>query len=215
MIKRNLKALVISSVIILLPILAGLLLWNQLPDQLVTHWGVDGQPDGWAGKPLAVFGLPVFLLGIQWICMFVTAADPKNKNQTQKAFPLVLWITPAISLFCAGITYGTALGMVINVNMLLPVIMGIMFLFLGNYLPKCKQNHTIGIKLPWTMSNEENWNATHRLGGKAWVIAGILMILCAFLPGNWGIAGFFVVLIVATAIPGVYSYFYYRKQAEK
>lgn len=212
MIKKNLKKLIISSVLILLPTLVGLLLWNQLPDQVAAHWGVDGQPDGWAGKSMAVFGMPLFLVAMQWLCVFVTAADPKNKNQTQKAFTMVLWIIPAISFLCSGMIYSTALGMEPNVNMLMPIAMGILFMFLGNYLPKCKCNHTIGIKLPWTMNNEENWNATHRFGGKVWVLGGFLMMGCGFLPGYWSVAGFFVVLMVAAAMPCVYSYLYYRKQ---
>ena len=215
MIKKNLKALIISSVIILLPIIAGLLLWDQLPERFATHWGVDGQPDGWAGKPMAVFGMPLFILAVQWIGALVTAADPKNKNQTNKAFTVVLWITPAISLLGAGMIYGTALGMVIQVNTLMPIFMGILFLFVGNYLPKCKQNHTIGLKLPWTLDNEENWNATHRLGGKVWVAAGVLMLLCTFLPESWNVVGVFVVTVAAVVIPCVYSYVYYRKQTEK
>ena len=215
MIKKNLKALIISSVIILLPIIAGLLLWDQLPERFATHWGVDGQPDGWAGKPMAVFGMPLFILAVQWFGTLVTAADPKNKNQTNKAFTVVLWITPAISLLGAGMIYGTALGMEIHVNMLMPIFMGILFLFVGNYLPKCKQNHTIGIKLPWTLDNEENWNATHRLGGKVWFAAGVLMLLCAFLPESWSVAGVFVVTVAAAVIPCVYSYVHYRKQTPK
>ena len=215
MIKKNLKALIISSILILLPIIAGLLLWDQLPERFATHWGVDGQPDSWAGKPMAVFGMPLFILAVQWIGALVTAADPKNKNQTNKAFTVVLWITPAISLLGAGMIYGTALGMVIQVNTLMPIFMGILFLFVGNYLPKCKQNHTIGLKLPWTLDNEENWNATHRLGGKVWVAAGVLMLLCTFLPESWNVVGVFVVTVAAVVIPCVYSYVYYRKQAEK
>ena len=215
MIKKNLKALIISSIVILLPMVVGLLLWDQLPERFVSHWGIDGQPDGWAGKPMAVFGMPLFILAVQWIGALVTAADPKNKNQTNKAFTVVLWITPAISLLGAGMIYGTALGMVIQVNTLMPIFMGILFLFVGNYLPKCKQNHTIGLKLPWTLDNEENWNATHRLGGKVWVAAGVLMLLCTFLPESWNVVGVFVVTVAAVVIPCVYSYVYYRKQAEK
>ena len=211
MIKKNIKALVISSIVILLPMAAGLLLWDKLPQQFVTHWGVDGQPDGWAGKPMAVFGMPLLMLAVQWICVLATAADKRNQNQTAKAMNMVLWIIPVISIVSSGMIYGVACGMEFNANMLLPILMGAMFLFVGNYLPKCKCNHTIGIKLPWTVSNEENWNATHRLGGRVWVAAGVLMIACAFLPGNWTAILVLLIAAVAVAVPTVYSYVYYRK----
>ena len=215
MIKKNLKTLVISSIIILLPMVAGLLLWDQLPEQLATHWNAAGQVDGWMSRGMAVFGIPVFLLAVQWLCVWVTGADKKNENQTKKALTMVLWITPVMSILCAAMIYGDALGMKINVTMLMPMVLGAMFVFLGNYLPKCKCNYTIGIKLPWTVSSEENWNATHRLGGRVWVAAGVLMMACAFLPGDWSVFLIFLIAAVAVAVPTVYSYVYYRKHHAK
>ena len=83
MIKKNLKVLIITSIIILLPILAGVVLWDQLPDPMPTHWNAAGEIDGWSSKPFAVFVLPLILLAIQWLCMLGTAADPKKKNHPE------------------------------------------------------------------------------------------------------------------------------------
>ena len=127
MIKKNLKALIISSIIILLPMVAGLLLWDKLPEHFVTHWGVDGQPDGWAGKPMAVFGIPLLMLVMQWVCVLVTNADKRNHNQSAKALNMVLWIIPAISIAAAAMIYGVAFGMEPNANQLLPILMGTWF----------------------------------------------------------------------------------------
>ena len=69
MIKKHLKFLIMTSFIILLPILAGLLLWDQLPEQIPSHWNTDGEIDGWSSKPFAVFGLPLILLAVHWLCM--------------------------------------------------------------------------------------------------------------------------------------------------
>ena len=77
MIKKNLKVLIITSIVILLPILAGLILWNQLPEQIPTHWNAAGEIDGWSSKPFAIFGLPAIMLAAQWLCVLGTAADPK------------------------------------------------------------------------------------------------------------------------------------------
>ena len=90
--------------------------------------------------------------------------------------------------------------------------LGILFVIIGNYLPKCKQNHTIGIKIVWTLNNEENWNATHRISGKIWVIGGLCTIVCLFLPIEivpYLLLPIFLMMII---IPILYSYIYYRKQ---
>ena len=84
MIKKNLKTLIITSIVILLPILAGIYLWEQLPEQLPYHWNASGEVDGWCGKPIAVFGMPFLLVAIQWICALGTAADPKKANEKLK-----------------------------------------------------------------------------------------------------------------------------------
>ena len=92
MIKKRLKLLIITSVVILLPILAGILLWNQLPEQLPIHWNAAGEVDGWSSKPAAVFGLPLLMLVVQWVCVFATLADPKKKNHSEKVLALVFWL---------------------------------------------------------------------------------------------------------------------------
>ena len=212
MIKENKWKLLISSIVILLPVIAGLILWNRLPDRMATHWGMAGSADGWSSKPFAVFALPLFVLVIHWICIIVTAADPKNKNQTQKAVSLVFWVCPFISLFTGAIIYTAAFGMNFSINILLPLVTGLVFVVIGNYLPKCKQNYTVGIKVVWALENEENWNATHRFGGKVWVIGGMLLMLCAFLPKAVMYYVLIVLITLLGIIPVIYSYVYYRKQ---
>ena len=116
MIKKNLKILLITTVVILLPIIAGLILWNNLPDEIPIHFNAEGVADGWGGKGVAVFALPLFMLAIHWICVFVTSLDPKSKNITSKNINLVLWITPVLSVFVSGIIYSFALGHELNIN---------------------------------------------------------------------------------------------------
>ena len=84
MIKKNMGKMILTSLLILLPVIAGLLLWNDLPEQIATHWGVNGEPDGWTGKPFAVFGIPAFLIAVHWLCMAVTGSVKNNHNQTEK-----------------------------------------------------------------------------------------------------------------------------------
>jgi len=208
MIRKYWKVLLITSILILLPVLAGLILWNQLPDQMPTHWNAVGEIDGWSSKPFAVFGLPLILLAAQWLCVIGTSADPKKANHSGKILQLVLWIVPLLSIVLHVLTYAAALGKEVRMEVVMPVLMGAVFIIIGNYLPKCKQNYTIGIKIPWTLHSEENWNRTHRLAGRVWVLCGFLMMLTGFFGGFWV---FLVLVLVMVAVPMVYSYMLHRK----
>ena len=125
----------------------------------------------------------------------------------------VLWICPVLSLVLNSIIYAFALGYdLLNVPMILCILVGIMFVIVGNYLPKCRQSYTMGIKLPWTLNDEGNWNATHRFGGWVWVACGVAMLATAFLGIFWILIG---IMLVAVLAPTIYSYLYYRKHKEE
>ena len=208
MIKKNWKLLLITSIAILLPILAGVILWNQLPEQMPTHWNAAGEVDGWSSKPFAVFGLPLILLAAQWLCVLGTGADPKKNNHPEKILHLVLWIIPVLSVVLHTFTYAAALGKEVQVETVMPVLLGLVFAIIGNYLPKCKQNYTIGIKIPWTLNSEENWNRTHRFAGRLWLVCGLAIMLTGFVGGFWV---FLPITLVMVIVPCVYSYVLYRK----
>lgn len=208
MIKKNLPKLIITSLIILIPIVIGLILWDKLPDQVPMHWNAQGEVDSYGTKFQAVFLMPLVLVAFHWICILGTSLDPKKQNINDKMVTLVLWIIPIISLLCNSMMYATALGHKVNVEIIMPLFMGALFVVIGNYMPKCKQSYTVGIKLPWTLDNEENWNKTHRLAGFLWVISGVIIMATAFLGAFWL---FFIVLIPMVVIPFVYSYLLYKK----
>ena len=212
MIRKNKATLILTSIVILIPVFIGLLLWNKLPDQIPTHWNIDGEADNWSSKAFAVFALPAILLALHWICFLASMMDPKRDAYTRKTLTLVLWICPVISLLMGSLIYTKALGYDLNVGTVMSVLVGLMFLVVGNLLPKMRQSYTMGIKLPWTLDNEENWNKTHRLGGKLWVAGGIVILATAFLGNFWILLG---VLVVMVAVPTVYSYLLYRKQAKE
>jgi uncharacterized membrane protein len=208
MIKKNLKVLIITSIIILLPMVAGLILWNRLPEQVPFHWNAAGEIDGWAAKPVAVFVPSAVMLAFQWLCVLVTSTDPKKQNHPEKVKVLVLWLIPLITVFISALMYVSALGGSVRVEMLMPILLGLGFVAIGNYMPKCKQNYTIGIKIPWTLASEENWNRTHRLAGWVWAGGGILMILTGFLGIFWLTM---VPVIIMVAVPFIYSYILHKK----
>ena len=211
MIKRNKGTLILTSIVMLIPMVIGLLLWNQLPDIVPSHWNINGEVDGWSSKAFAVFFFPSLVLAIHWICVFASYADPKSKDYHPKMIGLVLWICPVLSLLLNSMVYAVALGYQLNIEIIMPLLVGLMFVIVGNLLPKCRQSYTMGIKLPWTLSNEENWNKTHRFGGKLWVIGGVVIMATAFVGSFWILMG---VMVVMVAAPTIYSYVHYRKHKE-
>ena len=210
--KQHKRKLLVTSILIILPILAGLFLWNRLPDILTTHWSIDGTGDGQGGKLTFVLLPYVVFLPLHWLCVLLTLREQEKRQQTRKAMSIIFWILPVISLFCGVITYATAFGKTWNVAALLPATLGVLFLVLGNYMPKIRKNRFIGVRLPWTMSNDENWSMTHRLCGRLWVIGGVLLLLSLFLPETVLLPVTLVIMIAVLLIPMVYSYCLYRKQ---
>ncbi len=215
MLKENKFKVLISSVIILLPILLGLIMWDTLTDVMATHWGADSNWGSFFGNAFVVFGLPVIMLITHLICLFFTSLDKTQKTQNKKALGIIFWINPVISLITSGIFYAAVLGKEISSVLLTTGMLGILFIFIGNYLPKIKQNRTLGIKLSWTLNNEENWNKTHRFGGKVWVIGGFVILLSIFLPNAAMVSVMVCVIIAMIIIPTVYSYSIYKKHQKE
>ena len=202
--KSRKSLLLLTSLCILAPVCAGIALWGRLPDHVPTHFNFSGEADGWSGKPFAVFGLPLFLLTVHLVCAFAVFHDPKGRNLNRKLVSLTLWICPAVSLFVAAVTYPNALGYAMDVTFCASLLTGALFIAGGNHLPKCRQNYTVGIKLPWTLADEDNWNRTHRLAGPLWIAGGFLMIVSAFarFAPMWTFTG---ALLLAGIVPVIYS----------
>ena len=211
MLKANRKTLIITSIVTILPVLIGVIYWNRLPDVMATHFGTNNEANGFSSKAFAVFGLPAVLLAALWLGAFVTSNDPKRQNISPKMFSLGLWIAPVVSLVAAATIYPVNLGYELDISFFAKLLLGMMFIIIGNYLPKARQNYTIGIKIPWTLANEENWNRTHRLAGYLWMICGILMIIISltrFVPTEW-LVGIFLIMVL---IPCIYSYWMHAKK---
>ena len=206
--KINKKTLILTSIITLIPIIIGIILWSRLPEQIPTHFGMDGTPNGWSSKGFTVFGLPLFLLGVHLLGIGITSQDPKYENMSDKLFTLMLWICPMVSLILVVSCYTSALGYEMNITKYVMVVMGILFVLIGNYLPKCKQNYTMGIKLPWTLADEENWNKTHRLAGFIWVAGGVVIVISSFFKCTWIIGAIALVMVF---VPTIYSFLLYKK----
>lgn len=206
--KANRKTLMITAIVILFPVLVGVALWNQLPDMIATHFGEGNVPNGWSSKGFTVFGIPLLMLVFQMICYCVTAADPKRNNINEKMFRLILWIIPVCTWLVCLSCYAYALGYEVKVGMIVNAFMGVLFIVIGNYLHKMKQNYTVGIKIPWTLHSEENWNRTHRLAAWLWILGGIVSLVNAYFQKGWILVPILEVMVL---LPVGYSYWLYRK----
>lgn len=198
---------IITAIVILIPLAAGLLWWDRLPDDVAVHFSAGGIPDKWVHKGWAVFGLPLFILAAHVFCVFMSMNDPKKQNIGEKIYNIVLWICPACSMLGGLIIYTYSLGLPFPVYSAAQMAIGIVIIIIGNFLPKSHLNYTVGIKLPWTMSDSENWNNTHRFAGKVWIIGGLLLATTAF----FNLAAVSLALMVLIVLlPLVYSFVYHK-----
>ena len=208
MIKKNRKMLIITSITILLPILIGVILWRQLPESIPNHWNISGEIDGWSKKAFAVFGQPLIMLLLHWVTVFACLSDPKRKNHSKQVLQLILWLIPTVNAAITAFSYSAAIGKNLPVVTFATAMVGMLFIAIGNYLPKCRQNYTFGIKLPWTLHSEENWNKTHRVTGWIMVIGGIAIIVTGLLNMLWVMLAVFAIMVLT---PLVYSYVLHRQ----
>jgi len=209
--KASKKEMILSVALCLLPILLGVYLWKDLPDMVPTHFDVNNNPNGYSSKTFAVFGLPALMAALDALCLFGLKSDPKAKKQSEAIGKLMLWFVPLLCCILEPVCLFAALGRQVNIALYSQILIGVLFIFIGNYLPKCRQNYTMGIKIPWTLEDEDNWNYTHRLAGFLWVIGGFVMLINAFVGFAWLT---FVIIIVDTLVPTVASYLYYRRHKE-
>ena len=209
---KNKKYWLITSAVTLLPIILGLLLWDRLPDKLPTHFGIDGAADGWSGKGFAVFGIPAMWLIFHLITWGVTRLDQQNRGHNEKVLNLVGLTFPTMSIAFSILLYTRALEIELDMSSILFPLLGLLFIAMGNWLPKVKQNSTLGIKIKWTLYNEENWNKTHRFAGFVWVIGGVLFCLMGFVPEKTLLFLLPLQVLLLAVVPTVYSWNLARKQ---
>lgn len=196
--------LAITSAVILMQMLVGVLLWNRLPETMATHFSIHNEPNGWSSRPFAVFGMPLLLLGLHWMCILLSGlpgfAKPEASPKLQR---LLLLVIPAVSLLVTVMIYGYALGAAFNIARIVWVFVGVIFAAVGNYLPKIRRNTFTGIRLPWTLMDDEVWNRTHRFSGPVWVLGGLLLIVCGLI--GTGPVLPIAAIVVVIAVPMVYS----------
>lgn len=205
------KLLWSTTIICFLPLILSFVLYDKLPETVAIHFNYAGVADNYVPKAVGAFGLPVLMAIINIFIHFKLNNDPKKMNSPSALKYLGKWSAPIISVILVPVTLFIALGYKVPIQIITSAIVGVIIVAFGNYLPKCKQNYTIGIRLPWTLNNEVNWNKTHHVAGYIWILGGICIIIGGCIQMQ-GILLTLIVLVVITMVPCFYSYWLYKKE---
>jgi uncharacterized membrane protein len=210
--KRNEVVLLLLAI---LPIVYLFISWKSLPEPVPVHYGVDMQPNGYQSKRSLAICMVLFTAAFYLLFKYIYKIDPKRKIAPGSKVYTIL-------RFAIGILI-SALGLLIVImaqsqaaadlgQKIILYLVGALFIVLGNYLPVVKQNYFIGIRTPWTLDNEVVWQKTHRVGGRVFMVGGVLIILSAFFSDpRISFAVLLTVSLVIALFAVVYSWFLFNK----
>ncbi|MCC7187307.1 MAG: SdpI family protein [Anaerolineales bacterium] len=206
---------ILSLVLVAVATLAGILLWNRLPDPMPAHWNAAGELDGYMSKFWGVFLMPIITLALLGLFLIIPRIDPLKANIAKfiGIFNGFILIFVAYMLYVYALTLFAALGTPFNMTVMLLPVVGLLFIGIGYMMAKAKRNFFIGIRTPWTLSSETVWDETHKLGSKLFMLGGAATIVSAFLGEN-GIWLMLVAMLVAAFVPIVYSYILWRRETK-
>ena len=169
------KTLIIASLICLLPILLGLALWERLPDTMPIHFDINNNPDNFASKGFCVFFFPVMMMVFEWISCIINDVNAYKHGRRTKFENVTKWILPFMCIVLQIATFGYSLGISVDIRRVCAVIVGLMFLLIGNYLPKLDYVKNYDV-------NTEKARQINRFIGMLTVVMGIIMLLSILLP---------------------------------
>ena len=190
----------------------SLAVFARLPERVPIHWGLNGEPDPWSGRTIGAFGLPALMIGIWALCYWLPALDPRRENypKFRGTYDSVVAAVLALMLVVHASTLGVALGMAIPIPVVISLAVGSLLVVIGNLLPRARPNWFFGIRTPWTLSNDRVWDRTHRVGGRAMVVAGLIVAVSGFAPAPWPGILITIAAIGGAVVPIVYSYVAWR-----
>lgn len=214
----NKKSEIYNLVLIGCAFLLTIVFYNKLPDLIPIHWNASGEIDGYGPKILGAFMAPVIMI-FTWTGMkYLPKIDPRKNNyeKFEKSYSVIVSLLITFFLILHVVTLLAAMGYKVSIDKIVPSIVGILFIVIGNYLPKSKSNYFYGIKTPWTLSSDVSWRKTHRLGGKLFIISGVVIILSSFfLDGNVKIVTVMIAIFATVIVPLIGSYFYAKNDKSK
>lgn len=204
---------IVQVLLIVLQFIVAFYYYPSLPSMMPTHWNVYGNIDSYMSKEFAVWMMPI--IGLLMLISFKIAPnfDPKKKKYQlfENEWQILQTVFIVFFVYMQGITFYAAFFPSLIIMRPMFIGLGILFILLGNYLSKIRQNYFIGIKVPWTLDNEDNWNKTHRFASWTFVTAGIIVLMEAFFI--WQAAPIvFGSLMLAAFLPVLYSYLLFKKK---
>jgi uncharacterized membrane protein len=211
--EKTLKTEILSVFMLVLSFAASVYFYMHFPANVPIHWSYTGEVDGWGSAGFAAFFMPVLNVILYLLLTFIPMVDPKKENIAEFGEVYGLFKTAVIFVMTAiffMVGY-SGLGYHVPVGVYVPLLVGLLFLLIGYVLKRAKQNWTIGIRTPWTLSSEAVWNKTHRMASKYFIIAGIIIALEGLMP-VWLRIPAFVAALVLVIVPVVYSYFLFKKE---
>jgi uncharacterized membrane protein len=189
-------------------------MYARLPDQIPTHWDEAGRINGYTARAWGVWLMPVVLLAVAIIVPRLPAIDPRRENyeKFRPSYDLVVNAVMTMIAIMHVAVLGVGAGWPIPMERLTPLMIGALFVVIGNVMPRARPNWLFGIRTPWTLTNDRVWERTHRLGGLLFVIAGILLAVSAFILPASALPVIIIGVVVAAIVPVVYSYFIWRRE---
>lgn len=204
-------------IVVLAALVASTAVYNSLPDVVTIHWDLQGNPNGWSSRLVGAFALPLMMVAIYAVMRFLPLVDPRRGNyeKFQSTYDGLILTILVFLLVIHIIVLRAALGHPVAMQKVIPLAMGMLFISIGNLLPRARSNFFFGIRTPWTLSSEKSWERTHRVGGYVFVLIGIMMAASIFIPINmgWPVVG----ALTAGAVLGlvVYSYVVWKGDPNK
>lgn len=198
-----------------LPVMLGITFWLYplLPDPMPTHWDAAGQVDGYSSRMFGAVMLPVIALLIYVLLLLLPRIDPLRKSM-QRNQQIYYILRHVLVVFMAGLHSVMLVSVAFKYDFLValvtPMGVGVLFLLIGNYMPRMQPNWFMGIRTPWTLSNERVWRETHRAGGRMFMLGGVAMLLAPLLPPQWIFVPFIAIIILCALGPIMYSYWLFR-----
>ena len=189
-------------------VLLSVLAYPHLPERVATHWGLDGEPDGWSSPLGAVLFAPLLVAGLWAFFRVLPRIDPRGRNYAR--FPAAYHVTVNATLSIVAVmhaaTLAIALGWPISMTRFVCVALGLMLMVIGNVMPRARPNFFVGVRTPWTLSSDRVWERTHRVAGYLFVAAGAVTLLAATLPSRWAVPVLLAAVSTAALSSVVYSY---------
>ena len=204
----------LGPMLLVLMLVVAILAYPRLPERIPTHWNLQGEVDGWSARWM-VFFPPAMGLLMLVLMPVLRRIDPRRANydRFEPTFWLVINLIIAFMFVPHLMTIGAALGWPLPAtDRVLVGAVGVLFILLGNYMPRVKSNWWMGIRTPWTLSSESVWRSTHRLGGRMFVVGGAVMILSLALTPEARVAALITGVVLSALVPAVWSYMAWRRE---